>query len=91
MIAIITYDITGNRERNRLHGFLKELGIPGQKSVFECNLNRDELKEFRDFCGRTLDLEEDSVRVYRICRECLRKAAIQGKGISFVIRDWAVV
>jgi CRISPR-associated protein Cas2 len=91
MNAVVVYDISCNRRRNRLRKFLKELGIRSQKSVFECRLLRHEIPEIRQYCRDHLDLEEDSVRLYRICESCISKAVIQGKGVRLANLDWEIV
>jgi CRISPR/Cas system-associated endoribonuclease Cas2 len=36
-------------------------------------------------------LEEDSVRIYRICSSCMTRAVIQGQGFVFSQFDWEVL
>lgn len=91
MNTIITYDIVGNKRRNRLRKFLKEMGVRSQYSVFECRLDLDEIRLIRHFCRDNLDLQEDSVRIYRVCSRCMNKAEIQGQGITFSQLDWVIV
>ncbi len=91
MNTIITYDIVGNRRRSRFHRFLKELGILSQKSVFECQLDSHEIRQIREYCREHLDLDEDAVRIYRVCRRCMDKAVIQGLGIKFSRLDWVIL
>ncbi|PIE64697.1 MAG: CRISPR-associated endonuclease Cas2 [Desulfobacterales bacterium] len=86
MRVIITYDIKadkkGNKRRRKLHRFLRELGINTQKSVFECELNREELKVVRQYAEQNLNLLHDHLRIYHLCRRCYAKALIQGQGIK---------
>jgi CRISPR-associated protein Cas2 len=89
--TVVVYDIVCNRRRNRLRRFLKELGIRSQKSVFECRLDAREVREIRLYCRDNLDLEEDAVRIYLVCANCMDKAVIQGQGISFSRLDWEVI
>lgn len=91
MNTVVTYDIVSNRRRNKLRQFLKELGIRSQKSVFECRLDSREIREIRHYCRDNLDLQEDSVRIYRVCSSCMAKAVIQGQGISFSRLDWVII
>ncbi|MGB9591694.1 MAG: CRISPR-associated endonuclease Cas2 [Candidatus Kryptoniota bacterium] len=91
MNTVVVYDIVSNRRRYRFHKFLKELGMPSQKSVFECRLDTQELQEIRRYCRDNLDLQEDSVRIYRICSSCMAKAVIQGRGLAFSQLDWEVI
>jgi len=91
MRVIITYDVTDNKRRGKLHRFLRELGVNTQKSVFECDLNREELQSVRKYCGRLLNNQEDALRIYHICRQCMAKAEVQGKGIKITQLNYQVV
>ena len=91
MNTIVTYDIAGNRRRDRFRKFLKELGIRSQKSVFECRLDDREIRQIRHYCRDHLDLREDAVRIYRVCSRCMAGAFIQGRGIMFSRLDWEVL
>jgi len=89
--TVIVYDIVCDRKRTRFHRFLKELGIRSQKSVFECRLDAREIRQIRLYCCDNLNLDEDAVRIYRVCSGCMDKAVIQGQGISFSRLDWEVI
>lgn len=91
MIAVVTYDIVSNRRRARLHKFLKEFGLNTQKSVFECQLERDTMARLVAGARSYIDPEEDSFRVYRLCRGCQGKVAISGLGIKVTTLDYLVV
>lgn len=91
MITVITYDIADPRRLGKLCRFLKEYGVRSQKSVFECRLSRAELEKIRTYCQNKLDLEEDSVRIYRICDRCMARAFVQGQGIQLTITGWDIV
>lgn len=91
MNTVIVYDIVCDRKRTRFHRFLKELGIRSQKSVFECRLDAREIRQIRLYCCDNLNLDEDAVRIYRVCSGCMDKAVIQGQGISFSRLDWEVI
>ena len=91
MNTVITYDIVDNRRRARFRKFLKEMGVMAQYSVYECRLDPDEIRIIRHYCRDNLDLEEDSVRIYRVCSRCMNKASIQGRGIQFSQLDWAII
>ena len=91
MNTVVTYDITDNKRRTKLHKFLKELGIRSQLSVFECRLDTRELRAIRRYCLINLNLEEDSVRIYRVCSQCLIKTTVQGQGIRFSQLNWVII
>jgi len=91
MVVLITYDITEPKRRNKLNRFLKNYGINTQKSVFECRLDRFELKDIKNYCIDMLDLDEDSVRIYKICSNCYSKTNISGTGIKLTELDYVVI
>ncbi len=91
MNTVITYDIVDSKRRNRFRKYLKELGIRSQYSVFECRLDAAEVRLIRHYCKDNLDLQEDSVRIYRVCSLCMNKAEIQGKGVKFSQLDWVII
>jgi CRISPR-associated protein Cas2 len=70
MLIVVSYDIPSDRRRTKLAHKLKDFGKRVQYSVFECHLDERALQTLRERIGRLLDLEEDSVRIYRLCKEC---------------------
>ena len=91
MNTVIVYDIIDDKRRNRFRKFLKELGIRSQKSVYECRIDSREIREIRDYCRKSLDLQADAVRIYRVCSTCMDKALIQGQGVRFSRLDWVIL
>jgi CRISPR-associated protein Cas2 len=91
MIVLISYDISSNKTRARLHRFLKEFGLNTQKSVFECDLDRDGLNMVIGYCRKLIDYRTDSVRLYRVCSRCLRKVRISGRGLKVTQLDYLIV
>jgi CRISPR-associated protein Cas2 len=91
VITLVTYDISSNKTRARVHRFLKEFGLPTQKSVFECDLDARGLSLLRGFFAETIDLETDSVRMYKVCDPCSRRTVFSGQGIKVVRLDYMVI
>lgn len=91
MKIIVAYDIAGNRRREKMHKFLRELGVNTQKSVFECELNREELQALRRFALNQLNMQEDSLNIYHICKQCAARAEVQGLGIQVVQLDYHII
>jgi CRISPR-associated endoribonuclease Cas2 len=58
MIVLVTYDITDPKRLNRTHKFLREFGLNTQKSVFECDIDREGIKRIRVYCKENLDIVE---------------------------------
>lgn len=91
MITLITYDITDHKRLIKLNKFLKDYGFNTQKSVFECNIDDADMKAIRDYCREYLDLETDSVRIYRICSGCLNRVILLGKGVKVTQLEYVIV
>ena len=91
MITLITYDITEPKRLNNMRRFLKEFGLRTQKSVFECDIDDVAIRRIRAYCRDNLDLDKDSVRIYRICNRCINKVDISGLGLKVTQLDYMIV
>jgi len=91
MNVLISYDISSNKKRAKLHRFLKEFGLNTQKSVFECELDEEGLKKIVSYCRALINPCTDSVRMYRICVRCLRNVRISGLGIKITQLEFMIV
>ncbi len=91
MITFVTYDITEPKRLVKMHKFLKEFGLNSQKSVFECDIDDVALKKIRRYCKENLDLDEDSVRIYKICSSCINKVQLSGQGMKITQLDYMVI
>lgn len=91
MIVLITYDITDDKRRTKVHDFLKDFGLNTQKSVFECDIDEAGIKLIRIYCKDNLDLARDSVRIYKICNRCINKVVISGLGLKVTQLDFKIV
>ena len=70
MWVVVVYDVVADRRRRRFHDGMKAYLEPVQKSVFEGRLAPTRLRELEALIPRELDLGEDAVRVYLLCRGC---------------------
>ncbi len=77
---VLVYDIVNDRRRARLHRALKDYGTPVQRSVFEFDLSPKEVREMMERVEALISLEEDTVRLYRLCAACLTETRILGEG-----------
>ena len=84
---MITYDISNDRIRTKVHNILRNCGTRVQYSVFECDLTLEEKRRLRQ---RLADLiaSDDSVRWYPLCTWCSKKIVIQGQGDMTVFPDY---
>lgn len=91
MITLITYDITDPKRLTNTRNFLKEFGLRTQKSVFECDIDDIAIKRIRAYCRDSLDLQSDSVRIYKICNSCMRKVVLSGLGLKVTQLDYMIL
>jgi CRISPR-associated protein Cas2 len=83
----IAYDIVDDGRRNKIASTLEAYGDRVQYSVFECNLNRSELKELTGKLKEHLDPKVDSIRIYMICESCKGKMEVIGRGMRMGEQD----
>lgn len=77
---VVAYDICSDRRRSKLHKRLKDYGEPVQYSVFECNLRPRQRRSLVRVIEENTSRKEDRVRIYELCKECKKKAAVMGEG-----------
>ncbi len=75
---IISYDVRDPKRLRRIHSLMKDFGTWVQLSVFECWLTREELSRLLDLLKATLDLSQDRVRIYNLCKTCREKTTSFG-------------
>jgi CRISPR-associated protein Cas2 len=88
---IITYDMSDSTLRNTVHRFLSDWGLNTQKSVFELALSASEVRKVVEFLRQRPLEPEDSIRIYRVCRSCLRKASALGEGLQVHLHPFEVL
>ena len=91
MIVLVAYDISKDRTRAKFHAFLKEYGLNTQKSVFECEVDEQAIRDIEAKASSLIDEDSDSVRIYRICSFCARRTVISGQGIKVTNLDYTVL
>lgn len=77
-LYVIAYDIPSDRRRSKLHKTLSGFGQWTQYSLFECYLSEKERLTLRHKVDKLLDVEEDSVRFYPLCENCVDKVETIG-------------
>ncbi len=75
---IVAYDIPNNKRRTKVHKILLGYGKWTQYSLFECFLTRQELLLLQNRLVDYLRAEEDSVRFYPMCANCLSRVETVG-------------
>lgn len=72
-LYVVSYDVTSDRRRNKVHRALTGFGEWVQLSVFECYLSKKEVLLMRSKLSELIDAKEDRVRVYQLCAACALK------------------
>ena len=77
MHYLVSYDITDDRSRQRIADLLLDYGDRIQKSVFEADLDADDLATILRK-AEPLIAEEDSFRIYPLCKACRAGLILRG-------------
>lgn len=70
---VVSYDITSNRRRTKVMKTLEGYGTRVQYSVFECRLKPREIDEMRRKLKKLISNQEDSIRLYFISADDVRR------------------
>jgi CRISPR-associated protein Cas2 len=72
-LIVISYDISDDRRRTKIHTILKSYGQWMQYSVFECDLTEVQYAKLRSRLSKLIKPDEDSIRFYSLCACCQPK------------------
>jgi CRISPR-associated protein Cas2 len=75
---VIAYDIPDDKRRTKVHKVLLGYGKWTQYSLFECFLTRKQLLLLQTKLGEHLVAQEDSVRFYPLCTNCVSRVETVG-------------
>jgi CRISPR-associated protein Cas2 len=83
--VVIAYDVTDDRQRDRLARVLLGHGQRVQKSVFEVpQLPFSAFLRLRSLAEELIDPATDSLRYYRLCLRCSRRVDHHGAGAGLL-------
>ena len=91
MHVLVSYDVRDDRRRVRLMKMLKGFLEHVQKSVFEGELSEGAFGRLRAQIPGRIDMEEDGVRLYRLCSRCRLMTEVIGVGVLVDEGDGDVV
>lgn len=80
MFVVVSYDIVDDRKRTRVAKAMKSFGERVQKSVFECRVDDKQFLKMKKTLESIIDMNEDSVRYYFLCKGCIERIEISGWG-----------
>ena len=78
--VVVAYDIKDDKRRNRIAKCLQGYGSRVNFSVFECILKAGPFMKMKEELNRLTKQKDDNVRIYQVCRECIKKAEVIGSG-----------
>ncbi len=73
MFFVVSYDISEDKRRTKIHELLKSYGQWMQYSLFECDLTKTEYAKLRSRLNKAIDPDTDSIRFYFLCGCCQNK------------------
>lgn len=73
MYIVVSYDISEDRRRTKVHKILKSYGQWMQFSVFECSITDTQYAKLRSRLSKIIKPDEDSIRFYFLCACCQGK------------------
>ncbi|ABR54028.1 CRISPR-associated protein Cas2 [Methanococcus vannielii SB] len=80
MIYFLIYDISGNKARNRVINYSKNIGLYRiQKSVFSGNTSIENINVLKEKIRKTIDLETDSVFIFGVSKDQMDKFEVIGQ------------
>lgn len=91
MLVVVSYDITDNKRRSSVSNELKNFGTRVQKSIFECHLNERQLKELKSRLDTLIDLLEDHVRFYYLCKKDIDNIEVEGRKMAYKDDDYFMI
>ena len=89
MYVVITYDISEDKRRTKIHSVLKSYGQWVQYSVFECDLTEVQYARLRSRLNKLICYEEDSICFYFLRgkrRGEIERIGRQGKALAGIGR-----
>jgi len=92
MFYVISYDITSDRRRSKVAKYLESYGIRVQYSVFETEINQDQLKALVKGLKKRINKSKDTIRIYPISKESRKYITTIGKDKGkYYDKDYIIV
>src|SRR4030067_1735817 len=80
---VASYDISDPKRLAKVARVMKGYGERVLKSVFECNVEAERLKDIKTKVEEIIEPIEDSVRYYTLCEKSTKEVEYSGKGEEF--------
>ncbi len=91
MIYMFCYDIRDPKRLRKVSKKLESFGIRVQYSFFQCDISKEAKEKLKKELLEELNLDEDSLFIYPLCRSCLRNALNTGSNEIIEIKDFEII
>ena len=91
MTYLIMYDITDGDRRNQVAAVLEEWGERIQFSVFSLKIKRAQFESLRNHLLTLIDLDEDSLRCYPVCSDCMSRIYVLAGPSLSTTNEWQIL
>jgi len=91
MLIIVTYDVADSKRLIKIAKIMEDYGTRVQYSVFEIHADVSILKEMMRRVSRIMKDEEDSIRIYPLCKNCESKLEVLGNPVYTAAQPDVVV
>jgi CRISPR-associated protein Cas2 len=88
---VISYDSPNDKRRTKMLKALEGFGKRVQYSVFECEVRPSDVPRLHERLEKLLQQDEDDIRLYPLCENCLRKVRMLGKAKAHTAEAYVVV
>lgn len=91
MFVVVTYDISDEKRLDKISKIMNNYGFRVQKSVFECYLTKEQLKNLKNKINSVINLEEDKVRFYLVCKNDINHLIHIGKSVIYKDEEYYLI
>ena len=81
MLIIVAYDVADHKRLAKIAKIMEDYGTRVQYSVFEIYADEQIINEIMKRVSRVLDEQNDSVRIYPLCKSCEKKTEVLGNPV----------
>ncbi len=82
MRYVVAYDVASDARRLRLSRLMEGYGRRIQKSLFDCNLDAEQIAALTKAIAEVLNKKTDRCHVFRLCAECAQMTQRTGKELE---------
>ena len=87
MRYLVIYDIADDKRLYKVAKTMEDFGKRVQKSKFEMDLTKTQLKRLQAKISNIIDPKQDGVKYIPLCKKCVAKTEIIGEG-EFIDPDF---